>query len=88
MQTRHNNKSDQAFVNFKGLRDVYTKSLLEENSIIESREYFKSKDYAVKELKEKAGSWISELHFTITQPDQVDILPGDSISQIGSEQAV
>ena len=31
---------DQAFVNFKGAHDVYTKSLVEESSITESREYF------------------------------------------------
>ena len=76
---------DQAFVNFKGAHDVYTKSLVEENSIMESREYFESVHCAVEELKERAGSRISELLFTLMPPAQVDILPEDSISQIGSD---
>ena len=75
---------DQAFVNFKKAHDVYTKSLVEESSITESREYFECKHCAVKELKERAESRISELLFTLTPPAQVDILPEDSISQIGS----
>ena len=75
---------DQAFVNFKGAHDVYTKSLVEENSIMESREYFESEHCAIKELKERAGSRISELLFTLTPPAQIDILPEDSVSQIGS----
>ena len=75
---------DQAFANFEGAHDVYTKSLVEENSIMESREYFESEHCAVKELKERAGSRISELLFTLTPPAQVDILPEDSVSQIGS----
>ena len=41
---------DQAFDNFKGAHDVYTKSLVEEDSIMESREYFESEYCAVKEL--------------------------------------
>ena len=75
---------DQAFVNFKGAHDVYTKSLVEESSITESREYFECEHCAVEELKERAESRISELLFTLTPPAQVDILPEDSISQIGS----
>ena len=39
---------DQAFVNFKGAHDVYTKSLVEESSITESREYFECEHCAVK----------------------------------------
>ncbi|PFX15931.1 hypothetical protein AWC38_SpisGene19831 [Stylophora pistillata] len=75
---------DQVFVNFKGAHDVYTKSLVEENSIMESRGYFENENRAVKELKESAGFRISELLFTFTPPAQVDILPEDSISQVGS----
>ena len=75
---------DQAFVNFKGAHNVYTKSLVEESSITESLEYFESEHYAVKELKERAESRISELLFTLTPSAQVDILPENSISQIGS----
>ena len=75
---------DQAFDNFKGAHDVYTKSLVEEDSIMESREYFESEYCAIKELKEKAGTRISELLFTHTPPAERDILPEDSVSQIGS----
>ena len=42
---------DQAFVNFKGAHDVYTKTLVEETSIMELSEYFESELRAVKELK-------------------------------------
>lgn len=75
---------DQAFDNFKGAHDVYTKSLVEEDSIMESREYLKSEYCAVKQLKERAGARISELLFTHTPPAERDILPEDSVSQIGS----
>ena len=46
---------DQAFVNFKGAHDVYTKTLVEETSIMELSEYFESELRAVKELKKELG---------------------------------
>jgi len=73
---------DQAFVNFKGAHDVYTKSLVEENSIMESREYFESEHCTVEDLKESAWSRISELLFTLMPLAQIDIVPKDSISQV------
>ena len=75
---------DEAFTDFKGAHDVYTKSLVEENSIMESCEYFESEHGAIKGLKARAGSRISELLFTLAPPPQVGILPEDAISQIGS----
>ena len=52
---------NQAFENFKGAHDVYTRRLQDDKSIKESREYFNVECSAVKELEERVTDWISKL---------------------------
>ena len=76
---------NQAFENFKGAHDVYTRSLQDDKSIKESREYFNVECSAVKELEERVTDWISKLESSLSPHADGDVLPKDSVSQLGSK---
>ena len=75
---------NQAFENFKGAHELYTKSLADVGSIKEAYEYFHAEYHAVSRLKEKVAGWIVGVECANANSPGSDVLPKDSISQAGT----
>ena len=75
---------NQAFDNFKGAHELYTKSLVDVGSIKEAYEYFHAEYHAVSRLKEKVAGWIVGVECANANSPDSDVLPEDSISQAGT----
>ena len=75
---------NQAFENFKGAHELYTKSLVDVGSIKEAYEYFHAEYHAVSRLKEKVAGWIVGVECANANSPGSDVLPEDSISQAGT----
>ena len=74
---------NQAFENFKGAHELYTKSLLDVGSIKLAYEYFHAEYHAVSRLKEKVASWIVGVECANPNLPGTNVLPEDLISQAG-----
>ena len=59
---------NQAFENFKGAHNLYTRSLVELKSNKEAYEYFHCECNAVSCLKERLTCWISEIEHRYVPP--------------------
>ena len=74
---------NQAFQNFKGAHELYTKILLDVGSIKEAYEYFHAEYHAVSRLKEEIAGWIVGVDCANANSPGSDVLPEDAISQAG-----
>ena len=75
---------NQAFENFKGAHELYTKSLADVSSIIKgSLRVFHAEYHAVSCLKEKVAGWIVGVECANANSPGSDVLTEDSISQAG-----
>ena len=74
---------NQAFENFKGAHELYTKSFADVGSIKEAYEYFHAEYHAVSCLKEKVAGRIVGVECANANSPGSDVLSEDSISQAG-----